>query len=130
MNDKTAITMAIDLKKNRLRIHRQTLKLMGFPAFVRLLISPKDSAIVILGRREQTPGGQEYPVVFDKPGPAGTYDIYCKELISRIRKQFPGMDREGLYRLSGSWMPEEECVCFPLGTLNRAEETHVPDADL
>ena len=118
------ITMAIDLKKYRLRVHRQTLKLLGSPEFIQLLISPANNAIIIQGRPERETGGQEIPVTFDKPGPGGTFEIYSKELISRIRKHFSGLDREGLYRLAGSYMAEEECICFPLSTLSRAEETH------
>ena len=119
------ITMSIDLKKNRLRVHRQTLKLLGSPEFVQLLISPAKSAIIIQARNERDTGGQEIPVVFDKPIPGGSFEIYSKELISRIRKHFPGLDREGLYRLTGSHMAGDECICFPLSTLRRAEEAHV-----
>ena len=119
------IILAIDLKKNRLRIHRTALKQLGSPAYVQLLISPRDNAIIIMGCEEHLPGGQEIKVIFDKPGPAGTFDIYSKELIERIRQQFSGMDQESLYRLTGFEVPEESGVCFPLSTLTRQEDAHV-----
>lgn len=127
MNENTdpKITMSIDLKKNRLRVHRPTLKLLGSPSYVQLLISPANRAIIILGCEQHTTGGQEIRVIFDKPGPAGTFDIYSKELITRIRTHFPDLDKQGLYRLSGRFDAEEEYVCFPLSTLVRAEATHV-----
>ena len=84
------IILAIDLKKNRLRVHRTALKQLGSPAYVQLLVSPRDNAIIIMGCEKHLPGGQEIKVVFDKPGPAGTFDIYSKELISRLKKQFSG----------------------------------------
>ena len=119
------ITMSIDLKKNRLRVHRPTLKLLGSPSYVQLLISPANRAIIILGCEEHTPGGQEIRVVFDKPSPAGTFDIYSKELITRIRAHFPDLDKTGLYRLNGRYDSEEGYVCFPLSTMTRAEAAHV-----
>ena len=119
------ITMAIDMKKYRLRIHKQTLKLLGSPFFVQLLISPKSRVLVILRCEKEAPGGQEIPVTFDKPNSSGTFDIYSKELITRIQKEFGGLDLPGLYRLEGFPVPEKNGVCFPLSTLRFMEDPHV-----
>ena len=118
------VMMSIDLKKNRLRVHKQTLRLLDSPPFVQLLFSPKCCAIVVLPCEKQKPGGQEIPVVYDKPNSAGTFDIYSKELITRIRNEFGGLDKKGLYRLNGFPVSEEGGVCFPLSTLTPAEENH------
>jgi len=123
-NTDTKISMSIDLKKNRLRVHSQTLKLLGSPEFVQLLISPSKRAIIVQAKSERETGGQEIPVVFGKP-PQGCFEIYSKELICRIRKHFPVLDKKGLYRLDGSYMEENESVCFPLSTLRGPEEEHV-----
>ncbi len=119
------ISMAIDVKKNRLRIHQVTLKILGNPPYLQLLFSPKREAIVVLKRNRQVPNGQEIKVVLDRKNRPGSCDIYSKELMERIRKQFSGMDQEGLYRLSGFEVPEEGGVCFPLNTLTRQEDEHV-----
>ena len=118
------IRLSIDLKKDRLRINRAALKLLGSPAYVQLLISPRDNAILLMGCEEHRPGGQEIKVVFDKPVSRGTFDLYCKELISRLKKQFDGLDQKGLYRLSGYYREEDGYICFPLSTLSRTEEAH------
>ena len=119
------ITMAIDMKKYRLRVHKQTLRLLGSPPFVQLLFSTTRKAIVILSRPTIVPNGQEIRVTFDKPDTSGTFDIYSKELISRIKKQFPELDGKGLYRLTGFEIPDECGVCFPLSTLSKTEASHV-----
>ncbi len=123
-NQDQKIILSIDLKKYRLRIHKSALKLLGSPAFVQLLVSPKDNAIIIMGCEEHIPGGQEIRVTFDKPTSSGTFDLYSKELVNRLKKQFTGLDEKGLYRLSGTFLPEDGYICFPLSTLIRAEETH------
>lgn len=119
------ISMAIDVKKNRLRVHKNTLKVLGNPPYVQLLLSPKRREIVVLKRDRTIPNGQEIKVVFDRSNPRGCFDIYSKELMERIRKQFSGLDQQGLYRLTGYEMPEEGGVCFPLSTLSRQEASNV-----
>ncbi len=126
MNEQTdpKIILSIDLKKPRLRVHRYTLKQLGSPAYVQLLISPAKRAVIIQGCENHTPGGQEFRVVFDKPDPAGSFNIYSKELMARIQAHFPELDGKNLYRLTGYYNSEEGYVCFPLTTLIRAEAAH------
>lgn len=122
--DKTsnpALTMSIDIKKNRLRVHKTTLRILGDPSFVQLLFSIPESSIVVRGRKNQEAGGRDIRVTFDKPCSAGTFDIYSKELITRIRSQFPMLNQNRLYRLSGFQSPKNQCVCFPLDALERME---------
>ena len=110
------ISMAIDAKKNRLRIHQATLKILGNPPFLQLLVLKRDRRV---------PNGQEIRVVLDHKNRPGSCDIYSKELIERIRQQFSGMDQESLYRLTGFEVPKESGVCFPLSTLTRQEDAYV-----
>ena len=121
----TEITMAIDLRKNRLRIHKSTLRLMGSPEFVRLLFAPERNAIGVVASISEIPRTDEIRVTYDKPHETGTFDIYSKHLISVIRQAFTGLDQTGLYRLQGTPVPEENGVYFPLSTLNRMEANHV-----
>ena len=119
------ITMAIDLKKNRLRIHKSTLRLMNSPEFVKLLFSRDRNAIGIVKSKSEIPRAEEIRVIYDKPNETGTFDIYSKYLVSLIRLAFSGLDQTGLYRLKGYSVPEENGVYFPLSTLTRAEDSHV-----
>ena len=119
------IRLSIDLKKYRIRIHKQTLHFLNDPPYVQLLFSSRRQAIVVLPIYKKVPNGQEIPVVFDKPDASGTFDIYSKELIQRIRNEFSGLDQSGLYRLLGFVIPDDGGVCFPLSTLTRVEAIYV-----
>ncbi len=119
------ITMAIDLKKNRLRIHKSTLRLMGSPEFVTLLFSPERNAIGVIASKSEIPKVVEIRVVYDKPSSAGTFDIYSKYLLSVIRRAFHGLDHTGLYRLKGYPVTEDNGVYFPLSTLTHVEGKNV-----
>ena len=102
------ITMAIDLKKNRLRIHRPTLRIMGSPPFVKLLFSRDHNAIAVVSCEEgDIPRMKEVRVVYDLRDNTHTFDIYSKELILVIQMAFKGLDRTSLYRLTGYSVSEE-----------------------
>ena len=137
MNDMTEnrMILAIDTKKPRLRIHKHALKQLGSPSYIRLMISTRRRMIIIQKCSRTAPGGYEIPVSFDKKDDAGTFDIYCSELISRIRKEFGGLEKSGLYHLQGATLgggtppedipgPSESILCFPLSTLKYVEEKH------
>lgn len=120
------ITMAIDLKKNRLRIHRSTLRLMGSPPFIQLLFSREHNAIAVVSRDEgEIPCIKEVRVIYDFRDNTHTFDIYSKDLIFMIQMAFEGLERTGLYRLTGYLIPEEKAVYFPLTTLVCVEDKHV-----
>ena len=120
------ISMAIDLKKNRLRIHRSTLRLMGFPPFVKLLFSQDQNAVAVVRCEEgEIPKINEVRVTYDLRDNTHTFDIYSKDLVTVIRMAFKGLDRTGLYRLKGYTVPEEQAMYFPLSTMTRAEDHHV-----
>ena len=40
--------LSIDLKKNRIRIHKRTLHLLGNPEYIQLLVNPDDRTIAIM----------------------------------------------------------------------------------
>ncbi len=118
--------MAIDLKKNRLRIHRSTLRIMGSPPFIKLLFSRAHNAIAVVSCEEgEIPRIKEVRVIYDLRDNTHTFDIYSKELTLLIQMAFKGLDRNSLYRLTGYLVSEEKAVYFPLTTLVHVEEKHV-----
>lgn len=120
------ISMTIDLKKNRLRIHRPTLRLLGFPPFIKLLFSRGQNAVAVIRcEKGEIPRINEVRVNFDPRDDRRTFDIYSKDLTLTIRQAFSGLDQTGLYRLYGYAVPEENGVYFPLSTMTRAEDSHV-----
>lgn len=119
------ISMAIDLKKNRLRIHRSTLRLLGFPPFIKLLFSQEHNAVAVIScETSEIRKINEVRVTYDHRDNTHTFDIYSKDLVSVIRLAFKGLDETGLFRLQGYAVPEEHGVYFPLSTLTRSEASH------
>ena len=87
------ISMTIDLKKNRLRIHRPTLRLLGFPPFIKLLFSRGQNAVAVIRcEKGEIPRINEVRVNFDPSDERRTFDIYSKDLTLTIRQAFSGIE--------------------------------------
>lgn len=110
------ITMSIDMKKHRIRIHRNTLHALNDPDRIQLLLHPDIPAVLVRLPQPDEPFGQTEKVVFDKPGTSGTFQMYSLELIQRIQRRYPFLKDGTLYRLTGKYRPEISAACFPLPT--------------
>ena len=113
------ITMSIDMKKYRIRIHRNTLHALKDPERIQLLLHPEIPAVLVRCPQPNEPFGQTEKVVFDKPGTSGTFQMYSMELILRIQRRYPVLKDGELYRLSGRYRPELCAACFPLPAESR-----------
>lgn len=110
--DQAEISMTIDMKKCRIRIHRNTLHALGNPQRIQLLLHPSEPTIMVRCPQTGEPYGQEEKVVFDKPGNQGTFQLYSKELINRIHRIYPCFQDKQVYRLYGVLKPELHAACF------------------
>ncbi len=111
------LTLAIDLKKNRIRIHKNTLHALGEPERVQLLLNPQKRTLLISCPTKSIPESQDEKVIFDKPGTDGTYQLYSLELIRRIRILCPEMQNYTLYHITGKYLPTINAAYFPLENL-------------
>ncbi len=113
------ISLTIDVKKNRLRILKPTMRLLGNPTMVQLLYHPQNKVILVRAAKEQTPGGQELFIHLSKPG--GDYEIYSMTFVQKIRKAFPEMQERCSYRLHGTAVEKECMVSFSMSTLEKVD---------
>ena len=77
----------IDLKKNRLRIHKSTLREMGSPEFVRLLFSPERGAIGVVTGSSEIPKAEEIRVIYSPPKIVGRIIVIPRAKIICIRQR-------------------------------------------
>lgn len=57
-----SISMALDMKKNRIRIHKPTIHMLGDPTLIQLLFDPDAMVVAIICPESEVPGGQEIRV--------------------------------------------------------------------
>ncbi len=111
MNRQTSLKpiLCIDLKKNRIRIHKQTLRLLGNPEYIQLLVNPDIHMIAI--RRSVR---QDYLAHYVTPhyvDNKNSYELYSQELLSNLKQINSGFSGHSSYRIYGT-MNEKEGLAF------------------
>ncbi len=124
MNDlsyqqETAITL--DLKKNRIRIYKAALNSLGNPSFIQLLIEPHRKLIAIRAVDQVFNGDQSHKVTLNKLAPDNSYELYSRSLIMNIGNVLGGLDKSYAYRITGSLLPNQKILVFPLKSITRIE---------
>ena len=115
------VTISIDLKKDRIRIHRTTLYKLGNPKLIQLLLSP-ECKVAIKAVDRKVPGGQEIEVNLDKLPPEISFEVYSGLLIERMREAKPELLHDGnVYRLTGTVNKEKKIAMFPTENMLRLD---------
>lgn len=111
------VQMSIDVKKSRLRIHKESLHLIGDPPFIQLMVSVPTRQVAIRSLDRETSGDQAYRVSRSRMISEESVEIYSRPLIDKLQSEFGCFKEEATYRLTGIVLPDERAVVFPLSTL-------------
>lgn len=79
VNAPITISMALDMRRNRIRIHKPTIHLLGDPTLLQLLFDPEDMVVAIVCRDTEVSGGQEVRI-----NPRGLKSRNCFEFCSSM----------------------------------------------
>ena len=113
------VTIAVDLKEYRIRIHRNTLALLGTPKYIQLLVSPSAKMMAIQGVDTRT--RFTHRVNLSALRPDNSYEIYSSLFVSQLRALVTELDAKCTYRLTGEIITEENAAVFPLNTLQEVD---------
>ena len=75
--------ITIDLKKNRIRVYRETLHMISDPKYIQLLINPKARKIIILGSTAYDHTAHKSYSVMDSHS---SFELYSRDLMTQIRQ--------------------------------------------
>ena len=110
-------TLSIDMKKNRIRIHRNTLHLLGSPKYIQLLVNPTKELIVVMPGRKDDP--LAHPVKEHQITDNNCFELSSKKLINSLR-QVNGMFKEqNLYKLCGHYFEKQNVAQFYMHDIER-----------
>lgn len=112
--------MSIDFKKNRIRIHRAVLHMLGDPKYIQFLVHPIERVVVI--RCVDVPLSRE-PVhkAVDDRARDFSHEIYSRSFLLTLAEIVPNIDTCGLYRMSGEVVPAKQMAIFSLKTIRRID---------
>ena len=129
VNAPITISMALDMRRNRIRIHKPTIHLLGDPTLLQLLFDPEDMVVAIVCRDTEGSGGQEVRI-----NPRGLKSRNCFEFCSsmflrKLREVHGGLDANASYRLTGKIIPELRAARFPMSTIQKIENDEGASVD-
>ena len=129
VNATNSISMALDMKRNRIRIHKPAIHMLGDPTLIQLLFDPEDMEVAIVCPESEVPGGQEVRI-----NPRGLKSRNCFEFCSsmflrKLREVHGGLDANASYRLTGKIIPELRAARFPMSTIQKIENDEGASVD-
>ena len=80
-----SISMALDMKKNRIRIHKPTIHMLGDPILIQLLFDPEAMIVAIICPDREVPGGQEIRVNPKNLKGDNAVEFYSKMFLKKLR---------------------------------------------
>lgn len=117
----TPTTIAIDLKKYRIRIHKSTIHLLGDPKYIQLLVKPESGQVAIRAIEKETRGDQNFKVDSKTIKSDNSYELYSQTLIKKLCTIVEGLEPNYTYRLNGEILTAQKAALFSLKTISRIE---------
>lgn len=109
--DSSLPVIVIDCPRNRIRIHRNTLRLLGNPNHVVLLINPSNLTLAIApSAKLQTSHTIRKEVLSNHQ----CFEICSKSLIQQLCAVLPEWDFSEKFRMTGEFFPKENIIQFDL----------------
>ncbi len=118
---KNPITMAVDLKKYGIRIHKTVFRMIGEPKNIQLLVNPTAKSVAIRAVSESYSQDQTHRINKRRMRSDSSYEIYSKDFVKKLCMVVGGLDEGYGYRLTGRIIPEENMAVFSLNTIQRFE---------
>ena len=107
--------ICIDRKKNRIRIHKLTLHMLGDPEYLQLLINPEKGMFALRGsfRGDHL----AHRIKKYQLSPDNCYEIYSKNLMTALVSVNNDLCDDQSYRIYGEMIPTAGVVRFDLHRL-------------
>lgn len=121
MIEKTTTQISIDLKKHRIRVHKESLRLMGDPKYIQFLVSVDRSMIAVRGVDTDVSDAAAIRISLPQLASDFSIEIYSTSLVDKLAEAFSGFDTTCTYRLTGTVLADERAAVFPVSTLQKVE---------
>lgn len=105
-------SLVVDLKKNRIRIHKGTLHLLGNPQYIQFLVNPNKSVIALLPSQEQD--YLAHKIHWKTMGDHQCCEIYSKPLIRSIHNITDKLELQQIYRIDGEFLKDKNLILFSI----------------
>ena len=112
------VTISIDPKKYRIRIHKSMLHKLGDPKHIQLLVNPHNKYVAIKAVEKAVPGDQTERITKIDMMAENSVEFYSKTFIKKLCELVNNFDKSRSYRLSGNIVAKFDMALFSLDTLS------------
>ncbi|WP_287993562.1 hypothetical protein [Ruminococcus sp.] len=112
----------IDQRKKRIRIHRTTLKMLGDPKYIQLLIDPNRTVLVIRRCDKSSQLALKLP-----NSKSQCCELYSTNLVDLFYDICSKWDESSQYRLIGKLNKDNSFAYFRMQDSNKISDTEVTD---
>ena len=114
MNSKSEVypVIFIDLKKNRIRIYKRTLHLLGDPAYIQLLVNPASQTIVV-----RCTNGQDnlsHRIYWERLIQHKCCELYSRDFLRTLRSTSQDWEENQTYRIYGTLVKPYKLAQFSM----------------
>ena len=120
--------LTLDPARNRIRIHRQTIRLLKNPAYVQFLVNPEELYIAVLGSDKPISGGTANKVRMSSTSQQ-SIEFYSTILIKNFSELLGGFDLRFNYQLTGEIDQINRVTYFSLKTVKQLERRRLHDRE-
>jgi len=125
MNDDNnyPIIISIDIRKNRVRIHKSTYHLIGEPKYIQFLVNPEKRMFAFRGVDNKQSDGTTNIFNIERMNTNKSYDIYSQFFIKKLRELSPELSKNNSYHLSGKVFTSQKIAVFSLEKIQPIKDT-------
>ena len=123
MDDATNLQtqVSIDFKKNRIRVYKELLRLIGDPKYIQFLVNVEKSQVAIRGIDADSRESHAHKVNRTIMTTDFSFEVYSQSFTEKLRTVFDGFEGKCTYRLSGTVLPRERAVVFSINSMQKVE---------
>ena len=103
-------SILVDLKKYRIRIHKNTLHSIGDPAYVLLLVNPEERTLAILSSNKSE--SQAHKITKASLLNKKSFELYSRSLVKSLRDLCSNWQDNQSYRIYGKIISNEGVAQF------------------
>lgn len=108
-NDVSKPAILVDLKKSRIRIHKNTLHAIGNPDYVLLMVNPEERTLAVLGSDCSDPRAHKITLTAVNQK---SIELYSRSLVRNLRFLCSDWQANQSYRLYGEIISNEGVAQF------------------
>ena len=119
-SDTSALIVAIDLRKNRIRVHKETLHKLNDPKYIQFMFNPEQRVLLVRCCNEKEDQSMRISD-FRLFQSTNSVEFYSLPLLERMCSVEPNIERGKVYRLTGLLKATQKLAVFPLSTMKEIE---------